>query len=94
MRIDMEQIKLFDYAETEVSPLRLYSKYQKWKWEHKYKKADKNSKKNCDTCNHCYCSSIQGGRKHYYKCELLGFSNSSATDIRLSYVCDLFERVK
>ena len=43
----MEQLKLFDYEETEVSPLRLYSKYQTWKWQHKYKKAEEISNIRC-----------------------------------------------
>lgn len=31
----MAQIRLFDYEEPEVSPLRNYSKYQTWKWKRK-----------------------------------------------------------
>lgn len=88
----MEQIKLFDYEEPEVSPLRLYSKYQRWKWEHKYKKAIENSNIRCKNCKHLISKlAICPSERNYYKCELLGRSSSSATDIRLSYVCDLFE---
>ena len=82
----MEQIKLFDYEETELSPLRLYSKYQTWKWKHKYKKVKEKSDIRCKNCKHLL------SERNYYKCELLGRSSSSATDIRLSYVCDLWEK--
>lgn len=89
----MEQIKLFDYEEPEVSPLRLYSKYQRWKWEHKYKKAEQNSSARCKNCKHLISKlAICPSEKNYYKCELLGRSSSSATDIRLGYVCDLWEK--
>ena len=89
----MEQIKLFDYEETELSPLRLYSKYQTWKWKHKYKKAKDKSDIRCKHCKHLISKlAICPSEKNYYKCELLGRSSSSATDIRLSYVCDLWEK--
>ncbi len=49
-----------------------------------------NTKICCRTCRHCV-KIIHNG-KTYYKCTLLGISNSEATDIRLSYVCDRWEK--
>ena len=90
--IKEEQIKLFDCEENAISPLRLYSKYQTWKWENRYKKAKENSKIRCKNCKHLISKfAICPSEKNYYKCELLGFSSSQATDIRLSYVCKNFE---
>lgn len=57
-------------------------KYQKWKLENNYRKADNGMR-----CANCV--NIVGTR--FYKCKLLGLSSSSATDIRLSYVCNRFE---
>lgn len=88
----MEQLTLFDYEKPEISPLRLYSKYQTWKWKHKYKKATENSNIRCKNCKNLISKlAICPSERNHYKCELLGRSSSFATDIRLSYVCDLFE---
>ncbi len=85
-----EQLHLVKVAEQKIITPR--SKYQRWKWEHKYKKAEKNSSVRCKNCKHLFANmpNCTGGGK-YYKCELLGRSSSSATDIRLSYVCNRFE---
>ena len=85
----MEQIKLFDYEETELSPLRLYSKYQTWKWKHKYRKAKEKFGIRCKNCKYMIQRQLS---KIYYKCRLLGESSSPSTDVRLSCVCDLFEK--
>lgn len=76
-----EQITLFD-VDNEPIQIKFKSKYQKWKYENKYRKADNSMR--CANCKH-----IIGTR--FYKCKLLGLSCSSATDIRLSNVCDRFE---
>ena len=89
----MEQLTLFDYEKPEIPPI-FYSKYQRWKWINKYRKANENSCVRCATCKHSFANMPNcTGVGKYYKCELLGRSSSSATDIRLSYVCDLFEGV-
>lgn len=62
------------------------SKYQQWKTENRYRKADNN--KRCKNCKNRFIT--HSGKKVYYKCILLGMSSCSATDIRLSNVCDLF----
>lgn len=84
----MKQLMLFDYKKPEMLP-KIYSKYQRWKWENKYRKANENSCVRCAMCKHILSNCV--GNSKYYKCELLGISSSSATDIRLSCVCDLFE---
>lgn len=93
--METEQIKLFDYEEPPKMPPKMIfkSKYQKWKWEHKYKKAEKISNIRCKNCKHLISKlAICPSEKNYYKCELLGCSSAAATDIRLGYVCDNFIR--
>lgn len=75
-----EQLHLIEVAEQKSITPR--SKYQKWKLENNYRKADNGMR-----CANCV--NIVGTR--FYKCRLLGISSSSATDIRLSYVCNRFE---
>lgn len=61
------------------------SKYQQWKLENNYRKAD------CEKrCKHCKNLFVRQNQNRYYKCLLLGLSGSSATDVRLSNVCDKF----
>ena len=63
------------------------SKYQQWKTENRYRKTDNN--KRCKNCKNRFIT--HSGKKVYYKCILLGMSSCSATDIRLSNVCDRYE---
>lgn len=45
----------------------------------------------CKNCKH-----LRGFRYHdknYYKCALIGYSHSEATDIRLNHVCNAFEKI-
>ena len=83
----MEQITLFDVDNIPIT-MQFKSKYQKWKFNNNYRKADFMSDIRCKNCRYLItkqCSKI------YNKCELLGISGSSATDIRLSNVCKNFE---
>ena len=85
------QLTLF---EIEVKPVIIDKKmsfYQKFKVDNNYRKAIYANKdgKRCVWCKHLLQNS--GNTNNYYKCELIGVSHSSATDIRLSCVCDLFE---
>ena len=84
------QTKFFDVPEPEEKPI-LRSKYQRFKWENQYRKA--NTEQKCKNCKHLFYNmpNCTGGGK-YYKCELLGRSSSSATDIRLSNVCNRWEQ--
>ena len=64
------------------------SKYQEWKKENNFRKANE-TEISCRTCkNLCY---YDYHNKRYYKCEYLGFSHGPATDIRLSNLCDLWK---
>lgn len=91
MNEKLQQLKMFDCPEPEQSPLKLYSKYQRWKHENGYRKAE--NKNQC--CKYCiYLCANMPSTRAYYKCMMLGVSGSSATDVRLSYVCNLFERVE
>lgn len=78
-----DQITLFD-VDNEPIQIKFRSKYQKWKYENNYRKADKFSDIRCGNCKN-----LIGTR--FYKCKLLGLSCSAATDIRLSCVCKNFE---
>ena len=86
-----EQLTFFD-VDNEPIKMVFRSKYRKWKYEHNYRKADNYSDIRCKNCRYLFANNPKctgGGR--YYKCELLGFSSSEATDVRLSNVCNLFE---
>ena len=61
------------------------SPYQQWKLENNYRKA--NSENRCKDCKNLF---VRQEKNKYYKCILLGLSGSSATDVRLSNVCNLF----
>ena len=85
----MEQMTLFEVKNIPIEIQRPRSKYQQWKYNNKYRKAD--SDKRCKNCKNLISKlAICPSEKNYYKCKLLGISSSSATDIRLSNVCDLF----
>lgn len=86
----VEQMHFFDVGNEPIT-ITFKSKYQKWKFEHNYSKADEYSDIRCANC--IYCFKTQPSERAYYKCEKLGMSASSATDIRLSNVCDLFEMI-
>ena len=82
------QLRLLEELQ-EVATVKFKSKYQEWKFKNNYRKADECSDIRCENCTHCMCHRTRTSK--YYKCELLGFSFCSATDIRLSNVCDNFE---
>lgn len=79
-----EQLPLFDGYKLPITEgQKPRSPYQRWKSENNYRKSD-NKNKRCENCKNIIS---QNG---YYKCILLGTSCSSATDIRLSNVCNQF----
>lgn len=44
-----------------------------------------------ENCKHCvFRITFNYHNKNYHKCKLIGISHSTATDIRLSNVCDKF----
>lgn len=82
-----EQLPLIEGLTKFEVKARPRSKYQQWKLENNYRKAD-NDNKRCKNCKNRFIT--HSGAKVYYKCILLGMSSSPATDIRLSNVCNLF----
>ncbi len=66
------------------------SAYMIWKKRFNYRKSDSNVER-CKNCIHHADGMYHG--KTYHKCELLGISHSPATDIRISSVCNNWERV-
>jgi hypothetical protein len=79
---------LFNEEIPEIPPVEPKGKYAVWKKDNKYRKATTEEK--CVMCKYFY--RIEHHAKTYLKCELLGFSNSEATDIRASYVCNRYEK--
>lgn len=83
-----EQITFFPVSD--INSLKVHSKlsdYQIFKINNRYRLSkDTNKCKNC-----LYLTSGGGNVRGYYKCELIGVSNSSATDIRLKNVCDKWD---
>lgn len=86
-----EQIQLgFSEDIPQIKPIiKFKSKYQKWKYEANYRKAE--NSKCCKTCRNCV--GFVGYNKNFYKCNVQGLSHSAATDIRLSYVCDYYRHL-
>jgi len=63
-------------------------KYQLFRRKNHYIKSL--SEKNCGTCEHSVIWEYHN--KRYWKCKEMGFSHSEATDIRKSYVCNLWRK--
>jgi len=64
-----------------------FSTYQIFKQRFHYRKSD-DKKVKCGNCRHHISGEYHD--KTLHKCELLGFSHSEATDIRVGHVCDKF----
>ena len=62
--------------------------YANWKQFHGYRKAD--GPEQCGNCVH-FTRYPHWGGKVFMKCREMGFSESSASDIRASYVCNEHE---
>lgn len=73
-----------------VKPKQQYLTLRQKRLEH-YRRSESNTVR-CGTClRHVVC---EYHNKRYHKCEVLGLSHSSATDIALRNVCDLWEMDK
>ena len=70
------------------APTGNLGKYQMWKLENKYRKCS-NPKERCGNCEHQV--TVGGHSRNYHKCNLMGISKSSSTDILLSNVCSRFK---
>lgn len=89
----MEDINLFGEVQKYYEPEKdvVLSPYQRLKQQMRYRKA--NPLKGESYCKHCnYCIRMGYHDKVYYKCELIGISNSEATDIRVKNTCDRFKQ--
>lgn len=60
------------------------SPYQAFKHRNNYRKSFEQN--TCGNCKHS--QRWEYHNKYYWKCELLGFSNSEASDIRKGHICD------
>lgn len=87
---DKVQLKLSHDITIPDIPPKFKSKYQKWRHEANYKKAE--DSKCCKTCINCV--NTTGSNRVFYKCNIQGISHSAATDIRLSCVCDYYREGK
>ena len=85
-----EQKQLFDVQLPPPKTNRHESEYQKFKRINHYRKSEDKIIR-CDNCENI-CVNTYSTDKYWYKCNLMGISQSPATDIRLSYVCDLFKQ--
>jgi hypothetical protein len=65
-----------------------HSPYQRFKTNFNYRKSGSDMR--CGNCK--YAQRWEYHNKYYWKCELLGVSRCTATDIRKSYVCDNYTR--
>lgn len=61
-------------------------KYEAFRALNNYRKGTK--EKCCGTCK--ISQRVGYNTKHYWKCQEMGFSHSTASDIRKSYVCDIW----
>ena len=84
-----EQLPLIEGLPKLEVKARPRSKYQQWKLENNYRKADDD--KRCKNCKNLISKmAVCSSERNYYKCILLGMSSSPATDVRLSNVCNNF----
>lgn len=80
-----EQITMFEVAP--LPPKLPNGKYKRFKAIYNYRKAENNC---CEKCRNFL--GFTNGKKNFYKCNLMGLSHSAASDIRKSYVCDLWRK--
>jgi hypothetical protein len=68
---------------------KVRGRYQKKKHEMNYRKSDPKSDSNCGSCRYSFLSFT--GTHSHRKCELIGGTASSATDVSRNYFCDKWE---
>jgi hypothetical protein len=79
---------LFNEEVSEVPEPKKFGRFESWKARNNYRKAD--GKVKCALCENFL--RIEHHCKPYLKCRLMGISASPSSDIRASYVCDLFNK--
>ena len=90
IKITMNNHKdLFGEDIKEDGIIKLHTGYcKRFKLKNNYRNSTQYNEK-CKNCSKLLYKRYRG--KNYYKCILIGDSLSSATDIRVNHVCDLFE---
>jgi len=78
---------LFNQDIPDVAPKPLLGKFKSWKAKNQYRKTK--GDRRCGTCRNL--TEEGGNTANYFKCKLMGISSSAATDIRKSYVCNLWK---
>ena len=78
---------LFGDPIDEIPPRKKTGFAEIFKSKNHYRKSDKSEK--CANCKYLHKAHHHG--KRYNKCDILGDTRGEATDIRISYVCDLYE---
>jgi hypothetical protein len=69
--------------------MKFKGKYQRMRYTNRYRKAQvKDGDKTCKNCKHHYATEYHD--KIFHKCEIIGYSHSECTDIRLSFTCEKF----
>ncbi len=63
------------------------SQYQNFRRVNGYRKTSKENR--CKNCQHGF--KVNFYERLYFKCDLMGVSYSSATDIRMNSVCNVWE---
>lgn len=89
----MEQYTVFGTIEdvSDIEENKFVTKHKKLTIKQKFRlKYGFDEKVYCKNCVHCI--KVDTNNKHYYKCEVMGISSSTATDIRLKdYGCSKYE---
>lgn len=83
--------KEWEYLDRDMfgqTPKKISGGYLEWKIKHRYRPSDSEDK--CKNCNHHILR--VGFSKKYHKCELMGMSMCSSSDIRVGHVCDLYKK--
>ena len=89
----MNQLQIIENKQPEKPKRRGY--IQEFKAKNKYRKNDFFWVR-CEFCANCvrkFDEYSSNPRKVYYKCKNLGLSSSTKTDVRRSYVCNLWEGI-
>jgi hypothetical protein len=84
-----EQLRLADYIPQLKPVIKFKSKYLQWKYDNNYREADSKDKC-CGNCEFHFAVTYGYNAKIYHKCDVMGVSNCSATDIRVGHICDCY----
>lgn len=85
-----KHINLFGELQEFDNPKRVKGYYKQWRNSSAYRKQNVNNGKSCSTCKYIFARYHHD--KKYFKCKLQGGSYCESSDIRLSYVCNKYEK--